>query len=223
MRAVIFDFDGVLVNSEPLHFRALRDSLVPEGILIDSTEYLRNYVAYDDHGAIRLALEQHGHAWDAVHVEIVADRKARMFAELKKGIPFFPGARELVRGLQREVPLAIASGARHSEIEDLLEQGGLRDAFAAIVGADDVERTKPDPEPYLHALRLLQDGAPGLEAGDCVALEDTPVGIAAARAAGMTVIGIAHTYDAGALGSAHHVLASLRRLDAAGLRALVAA
>lgn len=219
---MIFDFDGVLVNSEPLHFRALRDSLVPEGILIDSTEYLRNYVAYDDRGAIRLALEQHGRPWDAVNVEIVADRKARMFDEMKKEIPFFPGARELVRDLQREMPLAIASGARHSEIEDLLEQGGLRDAFSAVVGADDVQRTKPHPEPYLEALRLLQPSAAGLEAKDCVALEDTPVGIAAARAAGMTVIGVAHTYDSDALGSADHVLISLRRVDAAALRALAA-
>lgn len=220
---MIFDFDGVLVNSEPLHFRAMRDSLVPEGIVIDSTEYLRNYVAYDDRGAIRLALEQHGHAWDPVRVEIVADRKARMFAELKGKVPFFPGARGLVRDLRREeVPLGIASGARRSEIEDLLEAGGLRDAFAAVVGADDVARTKPHPDPYLEALRRLQQAAPGLEAGDCVAIEDTPPGIAAARAAGMTVVGIAHTYDAKVLASAHHVLPSLRRVKAAALRALAA-
>jgi beta-phosphoglucomutase len=223
LRAVIFDFDGVLVNSEPLHFRAMRESLIPEGILIDSTEYLRNYVAYDDRGAIRLALEQHGHPSDAVRVEIVADRKARMFAEMKSGIPFFPGARELVRELQRgEVPLGIASGARRAEIEDLLETGGLRNAFAAVVGADDVMRTKPDPEPYLEALRQLQQVAPGLEAGDCVAVEDTPAGIAAALAAGMTVVGVAHTFEASVLASAHHVLPSLRRVSAAELRALTA-
>jgi HAD superfamily hydrolase (TIGR01509 family) len=220
LRAVIFDFDGVLVNSEPLHFRAMRDSLVPEGIIIDSTEYLRNYVAYDDRNAIRIALEQHGHPSDAVKVEIVADRKARMFAEMKSGIPFFPGARELVRDLQKEVPLAIASGARHAEIEDLLEAGGLRDAFIAVVGADDVSRTKPDPEPYLEALKQLQKGTPDLQAGDCIAIEDTPPGIAAAKAAGMTVVGVAHTYDASVLASAHHVLSSLRRVDAAALRAL---
>jgi beta-phosphoglucomutase-like phosphatase (HAD superfamily) len=89
-----------------------------------------------------------------------------------------------------------------------------------VVGADDVQQTKPHPELYLVALRQLQPAAPGLEAADCVALEDTPVGIAAARAAGMTVIGVAHTYDAAALGTADHVLKSLRRVDAAALRAL---
>jgi HAD superfamily hydrolase (TIGR01509 family) len=223
LRAVIFDFDGVLVNSEPLHFRAMRESLIPEGIVIDSTEYLRHYVAFDDRGAIRLALEQHGHPSDAVRVEIVADRKARMFAEMKSEVPFFPGARELVRELRREaVPLGIASGARCSEIEGLLEAGGLRDAFAAVVGADNVERTKPHPDPYLEALRRLRQAAPGLEAGDCLAIEDTPPGIAAARAAGMTVVGVAHTYDASVLASADHVLPSLRRVNAAELRALAA-
>ena len=220
MRAVVFDFDGVLVNSEPLHFRAMRDSLTPEGIVIDATEYLRNYVAYDDRRAIRIALEQHGHAPDPAKIEIIADRKMRLFAELKAEIPFFPGARDLILELRGEVPLAIASGARHAEIEDILAGADLREAFVAIVGADDVARTKPDPDPYLEALRQMQRVAPGLEAADCLAIEDTPPGIAAARAAGMTVVGIAHTYDAAVLSSAHHVLPSLRRVDAAMLHAL---
>jgi beta-phosphoglucomutase len=222
LRAVIFDFDGVLVNSEPLHFRSMRESLIPEGIVIDSAEYLQKYVAYDDRRAIRIALEQHGQPADRVRVEIVADRKARMFAEMMKEIPFFPGARELVRELQRELPLGIASGARCSEIVDILEAGGLRDAFAAIVGADDVARTKPYPDPYLEALRRLQEVAPNLAAGDCVAIEDTLAGIEAARAAGMIVVGVAHTFAASALAAAHHVLPSLRRVNAVELRALVA-
>lgn len=222
MRAVIFDFDGVLVDSEPLHFRAMRESLVPEGIVIDNTEYLRNYVAYDDRNAMRLALDQHGRGRDPARVEQLAQRKARVFEQLRRDVPFFPGARELVRELQREVPLAIASGARCAEIVDILDEGGVRDAFAAIVGADDVARTKPHPEPFLEALRRLQPLAEGLEAADCVVLEDTPPGIAAARAAGMTVVGVAHTYDAGRLAAAHHVVPSLRRFDAAALKALVA-
>jgi beta-phosphoglucomutase len=220
VRAVVFDFDGVLVNSEPLHFRAMRDSLTPEGIVIDATEYLRNYVAYDDRRAIRIALEQHGHPPDPARIEVIADRKMRLFADLKSEIPFFPGARDLILELRKEVPLAVASGARHAEIEDILVTGGVRDAFTAIVGADDVTRTKPDPEPYLEALRLLQQVTHDLDVRDCVAIEDTPPGIAAARAAGMIVVGIAHTYDAAVLSTAHHVLPSLRRVNAALLHAL---
>jgi HAD superfamily hydrolase (TIGR01509 family) len=221
LRAVIFDFDGVLVNSEPLHFRAMRDSLAPEGIAIDAAEYLRHYVAYDDRSAIRLALQQHGRALDAGHIEEVTERKARVFAQLKGEVPFFPGVRPLIRGLQRQVSLAIASGARCAEIEDILDAGHVRQYFTAIVGADDVSRTKPDPEPYLEALRRLRAQKSDLEASECVVVEDTPPGIAAGRAAGMTVVGVAHTYDAAQLTGAHHVVPSLRRMTARSLRALV--
>jgi beta-phosphoglucomutase len=221
LRAVIFDFDGVLVNSEPLHFRAMRDSLAPEGIVIDPTEYLRSYVAYDDRRAIRLALEQHGRRLEPGRIEDLAARKGRMFDQLKKEVPFFPGVRALVRGLHRTIPLAIASGARHGEIEDILEDGGLRKYFGAVVGADDVRRTKPHPEPYLEAMRLLVEAGAELRPADCVVIEDTPPGIAAGRAAGMVVVGVGHTYGAERLSAADHVVPSLRRMTAASLRALV--
>jgi HAD superfamily hydrolase (TIGR01509 family) len=223
MRAAIFDFDGVLVNSEPAHFLALREALRPEGVVIGEMEYLSRYVAYDDRRAAAMALEQHGREAGPAHARAVAERKARLYEELLREVPFFPGARELVRGLQSRMPLAIASGARRVEIEEILDQGGLRGAFAAVVGADDVRRTKPDPEPYLEALRQLRRATPDLEASHCVALEDTPPGIAAARGAGMVVIGVAHTYDAPQLAGAHRVVDSLRGLDAESLLALVAA
>jgi beta-phosphoglucomutase len=159
MRAVIFDFDGVLVDSEPLHFRALRESLRLDGIVIDQAEYLRSYLAYDDRGAIRLALEAHGRPWDKDQVEAIAVRKAAMFETSLKSIPFFPGAAELVRALSEEVPLAIASGALRQEIEAILDGTGLRERFAAIVGANDVTRTKPHPEPYLAAMARLESRA----------------------------------------------------------------
>ena len=221
MRAVIFDFDGVLVNSEPLHYRAMRDALAPEGILVDPAEYLREYVAYDDRLALGRALELHGQPAGVVRIEELAARKARMFAQLKKEVPFFPGVRALVRGLHKAMPVGIASGARHEEIESILEQGGLRKCFDAVVGADDVARTKPHPDPYLEALRLLTARRAGLKAGDCVAIEDTPPGIEAARAAGMKVVGVGHTYETGRLAAADHVVLSLRRMTAATLRALV--
>jgi beta-phosphoglucomutase len=220
LRAVVFDFDGVLVDSEPLHFRALRGCLLPEGIAIDEAEYYASYAAYDDRTAIRLALEQHGTAFDCDRVDRAARRKAGLFDELLQRIPFFPGARELVRTLAHELPLAIASGALRSEIERILAGGGLRDSFRAIVGAEDVERTKPDPMPYQSAVALLARESPGLRPQDCLAFEDTMAGIASARAAGLKVIGVTNTYPAASLGAAHRVVADLSAIGRAELDAL---
>jgi HAD superfamily hydrolase (TIGR01509 family) len=218
-RAVVFDFDGVLVDSEPLHFRALRESLLPEGIAIDEAEYLARYIAHDDRTAIRLALEASGSRPTLDRVAAVARRKAERFARLAPTVALFPGARELVRSLADRAPLAIASGALRAEIETILAAAGLRDAFAAIVGADDVAHGKPDPEPYLAALARLVPRAPGLVAGECLAIEDTMAGIASARAAGMTVLGVAHSYPAEKLRAAHRVVPSLEGLEGRALLA----
>lgn len=222
MRAVVFDFDGVIANSEPLHFQALRDSLAPEGIDIDEEEYVRSYLAYDDRGAIRIALELHGHAYDTDRVNAIAARKTVLFEELIRRVPFFPGIPELIGSLAREMPLAIASGARREEIETILESGGLRSHFAAIVGADDVALGKPHPEPYRTAVELLKPRSPGLVAEDCVAFEDSMAGIASARGAGLTVVAVTHSYPAAKLSAAHRIIDSFAGLDAAAVRALVA-
>lgn len=222
LRAAVFDFDGVLVDSEPLHFRALRGCLLPEGIAIDEPEYYASYAAYDDRTAIRLALESHGTPYDAGRVDRVAKRKSGLFDELMQGIPFFPGARELVHDLARDLPLAIASGALRAEIERILAAGGLRGSFRAIVGAEDVARTKPDPMPYASAVALLARESPGLAPGDCVAFEDTMAGIASARAAGLKVVGVTNTYPAAKLAAAHRVVAGLSAIARADLDALFA-
>jgi HAD superfamily hydrolase (TIGR01509 family) len=223
MRAAVFDFDGVLVNSEPLHFSSLRDALRPEGLEITPEEYYGLYLAYDDRGAIRRALEHHGQPADRERIEALTRRKEGCFAAVLRDIPFFPGARELVRALAGEMPLAIASGARHTEIEQILLAGGLRDAFTAVVGAEDAPRTKPDPAPYLEAARLLSARAPGLRPEDCVAFEDSGPGIAAARTAGMRVVAVTHSYPAEKLRAAHRVVESLVGLDRDGLLELFAA
>lgn len=221
MRAAVFDFDGVIADSEPLHFQALRDSLIPEGIAIDEEEYVRSYLAYDDRGAIRIALELHGHPYDVDRVNRIAGRKTVLFEELIRRVPFFPGIPDLIRSLAREMPLAIASGARREEIEAILESGGLRGHFAAIVGADDVAQGKPHPEPYRTAVERLQPRSPGLAPQDCVAFEDSMAGITSARTAGLTVVGVTHSYPAAKLSAAHRIIDSFAGLDAAGVRALV--
>jgi HAD superfamily hydrolase (TIGR01509 family) len=222
MRAVVFDFDGVLVDSEGLHFRAQRDALLTAGIAIEKDEYYRHYLAYDDRGAIRIALERHGQPSDRERVEALARIKAQRYAELLPEVPFFAGARELVRALAADYPLGVASGALHREIEGILTAGGLRDAFGAIVGADDVGHTKPHPEPYLTAMKRLAPRAPGLRPAECLVFEDSVPGIASGLAAGMKVVGVTNSYSADKLRSAHRVVDSLEGLTPAELKSLFA-
>jgi beta-phosphoglucomutase len=220
LRAAVFDFDGVIVDSEPLHFRSLRDALGEDGVEITEEEYWGFLLAYDDRGAIRLAFERHGQAGDPDRVDRLAARKVVRFAELLPEVPVFPGAPELVRGLAARVPVGIASGARHEEVEAILEGVGLRDAFTAIVGAEDAPRTKPDPAPYLEAVRLLAPATDGLAPAECVAFEDSGPGLASALAAGMKVVGVTNSYPADKLRAAHRVVDSLVGVDVDGLRGL---
>jgi beta-phosphoglucomutase len=222
LRAAVFDFDGVIVDSEPLHFRSLRDALRPEGVEISEQEYLRIYLAYDDREAIRKALEHHGESADPARVDRTEARKIEIFARLIPQVPIFDGARDLVRALEEDMPLAIASGARHEEVDAILRGVGLRDAFEAIVGAEDAPRTKPDPSPYLEAASRLAARTHGLAPTECVAFEDSMAGIASALAAGMKVVGVTHSYPAEELRAAHRVVGSLVGVDAGSLRALFA-
>jgi beta-phosphoglucomutase len=220
LRAAVFDFDGVIVDSEPLHFRSLYDTLRARGVTITRDEYVGMYLAYHDRESIRIALEHHGRRPEPELLDELEARKAARFAELIPEIPVFPGARELVSSLAEQVPVGIASGARHEEIEAILEGRGLRDLFSTIVGAEDAPRTKPDPAPYLTAAAGLAAAAPGLQPTQCVAFEDSMPGIAAALGAGMRVVGVANSYPAGKLQAAHRVVESLVGLAADGLRDL---
>jgi len=220
LRAAVFDFDGVIVDSEPLHFRSLREALLSERIEITHAEYWDHLLAHDDRSSIRLAFERRGERTDAVRLARVERVKVERFAQLIPEIPVFPGARELIGALAAELPLAIASGARHEEIEAILAGIGLRDSFLAVVGAEDASRTKPDPAPYLEAARRLESRVAGLVPGECVAFEDSVPGVMSALGAGMKVIGVAHSYPAAKLHSAHRVVHSLAALEPRSLGGL---
>ena len=216
IRAVIFDFDGVLVDSEPSHFRALRDCLALEGVALDERDYRTNLLAYDDHTAIRIALERAGIEVDLARVARAVERKAACYDRELDRVEWFPGARQLVEEL--ECPVAISSGARRDEIERILEVAGLRERFATLVSADDVDHTKPHPAPYLAACADLAAEESGLTPAECVVFEDSPPGIASARSAGMRVIAVTNSYPEERLGLAHRVIGSLREVSAASLR-----
>ena len=211
LRGVIFDYDGVLVDSERAHFEGFRVVLAEAaGFEITFHEYTERYLAYDDHGGIRRALEFHAQEAPDALVDELATRKKAVFAELLPRIAFLPGAKELILALQGGgVPLAIASGARKREITALLESQALLGAFRGIVSADDVDNFKPHPEPYLRARAMLADAE---SSEGLVAFEDSMPGMTSARAANLRVIGVTNSHPREKLGLAHRVVDSLEEL-----------
>jgi HAD superfamily hydrolase (TIGR01509 family) len=210
--AVVFDFDGVLVDSEPLHYRAFSDVLKPLGMSFTWAEYVERFIGFDDRDTFREAFARAGRALDADALRRLVHRKAEAFArEVRSGgAAPYPGAAALIDGLRPAVPLALCSGALRRDIDPILESLGLSDAFLAIVTADDVHASKPDPASYRLALeRLSAVAGRRLRPGRCVAIEDTPTGIRAARGAGLRAMGVATTHRPDALREADRVVRSL--------------
>jgi HAD superfamily hydrolase (TIGR01509 family) len=216
--AVLFDFNGVLVDDEDVHFEAFRRTLAVLGITI-SHEIYRRYLGYDDRATIVALLDHHDRraACDDGELARAVARKQATYARLAGEHPRLGfGARALVRALRDAgARLAIVSGARRAEIDAVLDAAALRGDFEAVVAAEDVARGKPDPEGYRLALARLQAAAG--TALDAVAIEDAPAGLRAARAAGLRCVGLATTCPADELGAADDVVASLAALDVARL------
>jgi beta-phosphoglucomutase len=214
IRAVVFDFDGVLANSEPLHFRAFRDVLAPEGLTLSEQAYYGQYLGYDDVGAFRaIAADQHRNVDDA-EVASWVRRKAERLEALERGMSvLFPGAREAIARMARSGPIAIASGALREEIMRVLEREQLTGLFSVVVAAGDTPSSKPDPAPYLRAVDLLQPpGEVGLAPDQCVAIEDSHWGLVSAKRAGLRTVGITHSYAAVDLHEAELVIDHLDQL-----------
>lgn len=217
LQGIVFDFDGVIVNNEPLHFRALQRVLKEEAIPLAESQYYATYLGMDDRGCITTALEAAGRLVSPATIADLASRKARYYDELiRNGLVVFPGSAEFVTQAASRWPLAIASGALRVEIESILARLGLERCFSAIVSAEDVRQGKPHPEGFLQALAALRRIRPGpspLMAEDCLAIEDSTAGIAAAKAAGMRVLAVTHTFPREALTGADLIVPSLHGLD----------
>jgi len=215
--AVLFDFNGVLVDDEDVHFEAFRRTLAVLGVTIRHDIY-RRYLGYDDRGTIVALLEHCDRVGEDDLAELVA-RKQAIYAQLAGEHPRLGfGARALVRALRDAgARLAIVSGARRAEIDAVLDASGLRDTFDAVVAAEDVTRGKPDPEGYRLARARLEAAAG--ETLDAVAIEDAPAGLRAARAAGLPCVGLATTCPASELEGADEIVSSLAELNPARLAA----
>ena len=204
LRAIIFDFDGVIVDSEPLIMDLTRRMAALEGWNVTAEEYYRDYLALDDRGIVERLYHAHGRPLDVRRRDELVRWKEEVYLEaIREGLPAVPGAREFVRRCAARYPLAIASGSLRREVEYLLSKLGLEREFSALSTAEECERSKPDPCAYLTALTKLQALESfrdrRLQAAECLAVEDAPAGIDAAHAAGMKCMALAYSRPAGEL------------------------
>jgi beta-phosphoglucomutase len=205
---IIFDFDGVLADTERLHLRAFQQVFAERGWRLDEAAYFDQYLGYDDRGLVLAFGEDQTLDLTPRDVQALVTAKGRVFADyVATGDVVFPATRACVERMAATFRLGIASGALKHEIVTILEAARLRDYFPVIVAADDVTSCKPAPEPYLTAAQWL-----GVLPEVCAAVEDSPPGLAAARIAGMRTIGITTTTTADLLTLADRVIDNLEEL-----------
>ena len=224
LAGVVFDFDGVIADSEPLHLRAVQAALAGHGVDLAASDYYDRYLGFDDADVFRTVWRDQGWALDEDTLAGLIRVKGERFEALSgRGAALFPGAAECIRRAAAEAPVAIASGALGPEIETVLAAAGLRHHFRAVVASGDTPRSKPAPDPYLRAVELLRPhaAAAGLDPAGCVvAVEDSMWGIESALAAGLRCVGVAQTYPAGRLGTAHAVVPTVADVTPDTLRAV---
>jgi HAD superfamily hydrolase (TIGR01509 family) len=188
---IIFDFDGVIVDSEPVHEAALLEAAKTLGMSFTHQQYLDELIGFDDRdfypALCRLNARQVVQSeW---HAFFAAKKPAVKKALASGAAAPYPGTINLIKeAARREIPISVCSGALRAEIEIVLDALSLRSVFRAIVSADDVPHSKPDPTGYRMAARAL-DLAPA----ECVAIEDTPTGCQSAISAGIAVVAVGHS------------------------------
>jgi HAD superfamily hydrolase (TIGR01509 family) len=226
LRAILFDFNGVLVDDEPIHLELFQQVLGEEGIELTAEDYYAKYLGFDDRGCFTAALEAAGESALPHRLSRLIARKASYYqARLDQGLPFFPGAAELIRAAVDDgLMLGVVSGALKPEIEGALEQLGVRAHFKTVVAAEDTAEGKPDPEGYRRGLELLNSLPPLprrlFHPHEVLAVEDSPAGLEAAAATGLATLGVAQTYDPEMLAQADHVVGSLAEANLAEIKAL---
>jgi beta-phosphoglucomutase len=218
MPAIVFDFDGVLVDSEPVHEAAIRAAVRELGMDFTPQTYRTRYLGLDDRDIYAAIARGHDRPLSESDLARLNELKwAHVKDSFAKGLaPPLPGAIELFRAAAAAGPVAICSGARRQEIDLVLASLALGGLPRVIVSADDVARSKPDPESYRLAAARLR-----MAPGECVAIEDTDKGVRSALAAGLKVIAVCHSMTGDELRGAHLVAPSIAELSIASITALV--
>lgn len=213
--AVIFDLDGVLADSEPLHILAWQAALAPFGARPEPA-FFHRWIGVTDTKVVVDLIAHFG--LPAAPAALLLDKRRHLADLIRAGLQTFPGVPAAVASLYRQLsppasaggattpagtPMAVCTSSARADAELMLEVMGLTPFFSVVVAGDDVTQRKPHPEPYLLACARL-----GQPPAACAVLEDSPFGVESARAAGCTPLGIATTWGAAALPSAAQCFAS---------------
>ena len=224
LRAFIFDFNGIIVDDEPIHLELFQRVLREESIDLSEPDYYARYLGMDDRGCFKAAFHEHDRELTETALAELVDRKAVYYREaIQNRMHVFPGVKKLVPLLAARFPLAIASGALRSEIETILAAIGLKEHFRAITSAEDVKEGKPEPEIFLKTLSLLNsklNHANPIKPAECLVVEDSKEGIRGARRAGMKCLAVANSHPAEKLTEADGVVKSLDEVEISFLQKL---
>jgi beta-phosphoglucomutase len=203
---LLLDYNGVIVDDEPVHYAALREALADTGVAVDEQWYFAELLGLDDRAGIRRAFRNAGRPLDPGSLARLAAAKARRYAEhVRDDLPLVPGVARFARAASAVARIGVVSGALREEIADGLARAGIADLVAAVVGAEDVHAGKPDPEGHLLAIAALTRGSAPPRV---LVMEDSVPGLAAARSLGAGCVALSTSRPGAALADADAVWAS---------------
>jgi len=197
IQAIFFDFNGVIIDDEPLQLAAYKEVLAEQGITLTESDYYAA-LGMDDRRFVQAAFERANQPLSEELYARIAEGKTLRHRKLIEELPLFPGVVNFLKAAAREFSLGLVSMANKDEIDYVLERARLSSLFRVIVSAENVSSCKPSPECYAAALQKLNEKRseerrlPVL-AGECLVIEDSPPGIISGREAGMHTLGLTNT------------------------------
>ncbi len=214
-KALVFDFDGIITDTEPVHMEAWQGVLEPLGLTIDEDEFRTQYVGLNDRDFLDAVGKNHRHHFsDTDKASLIEQKSISTIGLLEKEIPLLPGVSDFIEGVRANHLMAICSGANRPEIEFILKHLKWTGYFDPIIASDSVKKGKPDPEGYIRAYEgLVELGDSPMLAEEVIAVEDSPKGIAAAKAAGLRCLAVSNSFNSGDLTQADWVVGSMEEVD----------
>ena len=225
LRAIFFDCDGTIVDSEPIHLRMFQKILEAEGISLTKKDYYDIYLGMDDKDCFQAVMEAKGRSITNEKLRRLIQQKAVFYEEaIRKEIILYPGIVSFIKQAAKQYPLAVVSGALRNEIEIILQTAGIREAFKLIISAEDVDSGKPNPEGFQKALEAINAckplPTPVISPGECLVVEDSIAGVEAAGAAGMRCLAITNSYGRDDLKGADQIVDTVEALQIDSLKEL---